>query len=165
MSCVNGELVYHAGAFGTRYYTMTPNDMEAALLSSAGFYQNNVFKNAAGTHFFTVGTKFFNGKIDGVSAANTSLYPLNGPHVDVLTKVVFPPPATPDADSDGYTICDDCRDDLASVNPGMTEICGDGLDNDCANGADCADGACSGDPTCTQNIEPDDYPRDCKLER
>jgi len=58
-----------------------------------------------------------------------------------------------DLDSDTYLACfDDCDDNDATVNPGVTEICGDGIDNDCdgvdASAAD-ADGdgfdTCSGD--------------------
>ena len=36
-----------------------------------------------------------------------------------------------DADGDGAKWCDDCRDDLAAVHPGATEVCGNGLDDDC----------------------------------
>ena len=40
-----------------------------------------------------------------------------------------------DADGDGYRACDgDCNDGLAEVNPGMSEVPYDGLDNDCADG-------------------------------
>ncbi|MAQ19059.1 MAG: hypothetical protein CMN30_30200 [Sandaracinus sp.] len=39
----------------------------------------------------------------------------------------------------------DCRDDLADVNPTATEICTDGLDNDCNGSFDAYDPACSTD--------------------
>jgi hypothetical protein len=44
-----------------------------------------------------------------------------------------------DVDGDGWTTCDgDCNDGDADMNPGETEVCDDGIDNDCDGGA----GAC-----------------------
>ncbi len=40
-------------------------------------------------------------------------------------------PCETDADGDGYNACNDCADDDAARNPGATESCGDGIDNDC----------------------------------
>jgi len=68
-----------------------------------------------------------------------------------------------DADLDGYgdpddsvmaevpsglytaTVCTDCDDAQATVYPGATEICNDGLDNDCDGFTDCQDSDCTGD--------------------
>lgn len=50
--------------------------------------------------------------------------------------------ASPDADSDGYTLSEgDCEDSDPGVHPGAVEVCGDGIDNDC----DGADSVCSVD--------------------
>ena len=44
---------------------------------------------------------------------------------------------TPDADGDGWNANDDCDDGNAGIHPGATEVCDDGVDQDC-NGADLA---------------------------
>lgn len=68
-----------------------------------------------------------------------------------------PPPPTycVDADADGYAVCDgsctlaagdqcgDCNDASANVNPGVTELCSDGLDNNCDTRIDAADPICA----------------------
>ena len=49
-----------------------------------------------------------------------------------------------DADGDGYCVEDDCDDSDASVNPGASENCSDGIDNDCDGQVDSADSDCGG---------------------
>lgn len=46
------------------------------------------------------------------------------------------PPATVDADLDGYPSTSDCDDSRASVNPGASESCGNARDDDCDGGVD-----------------------------
>jgi hypothetical protein len=57
-----------------------------------------------------------------------------------------------DADGDGYMDTaaggDDCNDSKAFINPGLSEICDDGYDNDCSGNADCDDTACLDDEAC-----------------
>jgi hypothetical protein len=49
-----------------------------------------------------------------------------------------------DADRDGSSIDVDCDDGDPSIHPGAVEVCGDGVDQDCAGGdASCADGGAS----------------------
>lgn len=49
----------------------------------------------------------------------------------------------------GYLVSDDCDDTEAAANPGATEVCGDGLDNDC-------DGALLADCALTGSVSPTD---------
>jgi len=46
-----------------------------------------------------------------------------------------------DADLDTYKKDVDCNDNNVNINPGVTEVCGDGIDNDCSG----ADLICNGD--------------------
>lgn len=68
-----------------------------------------------------------------------------------------------DNDNDGWPADEDCDDTRPEVNPGMVELCGDGLDNDCngfidcqdrphCDGMPCLDGTCGGG-TCRQPVE------------
>lgn len=57
-----------------------------------------------------------------------------------------------DKDGDGYAALDcggdDCNDSQAAMYPGATELCSDGMDNDCDGAADCSDGSCGSAPVC-----------------
>lgn len=73
-----------------------------------------------------------------------------------------------DNDGDGYgypadASCtygsEDCNDALASVNPGATEVCANGIDDDCDGLTDSADPQCSGSPHAS--LQWSDYPGTC----
>ena len=52
-------------------------------------------------------------------------------------------PVGEDIDGDGWDEYDDCDETNADINPGATEDCTDGVDNDCNGLVDDEDGACS----------------------
>lgn len=61
---------------------------------------------------------------------------------EAATEEAAPAVAAADADGDGVTAdAGDCDDNNADVHPGATEVCGDGLDNDCNGKIDAEDEA------------------------
>ncbi|WP_419175768.1 MopE-related protein [Desulfosediminicola sp.] len=73
-----------------------------------------------------------------------------------------------DADGDGYGFpadpsCsytqEDCNDTLASINPGASEVCDNGVDDNCDGLTDTADPACGTNPHASNTWQ--NYPLDC----
>lgn len=58
----------------------------------------------------------------------------SGGPVDALLQVRVTVVPEPDADGDGAPASTDCDDASPSVHPGAPEVCGDGIDQDCAGG-------------------------------
>lgn len=103
------------------------------------------------------------GTFQNVPAGNWTFLLMEKDHLRLATQCVeadgsgtvqVPVTMTPltalsDDDKDGYTEAQgDCDDTEASVHPGATENCGDGVDNDCNGLTDCDDGACASSSDC-----------------
>lgn len=80
-------------------------------------------------------------------------------------------PQDPDADVDGYPISLDCNDADPSINPGAAEVCGNTVDEDCANGPqDCPpppedrDGDGSPADSDCDDMNPDRFPEHSEVE-
>lgn len=63
-----------------------------------------------------------------------------------------------DVDGDGYTSSEDCNDEDPLVNPGVSEICADGIDNNCDTQIDEGCGGTTGDHADLTWVE---YPSAC----
>ena len=63
-----------------------------------------------------------------------------------------------DSDEDGFLQCiDDCNDNDPDINPGATEVCGDGVDNNCDDQIDEGCGPIPGDLDYDGDIDYDDF--------
>jgi serine protease len=88
--------------------------------------------------------------------------------VQAYDALKYVPGSCTDADGDGFCADADCDDNDPAINPGTSEICGDGIDNNCdgaidegCDGSGCTDadgdGWCVEDGDCDDN-DPHVYP-------
>lgn len=140
----------------------TSNGMVARILVAGGRTQNT-----AGAYLTTAESLgvYADGHVDAAWTDETPQFTHARAFYALVTTqdrntTPFPPPpeeqpCTPDLDGDGYLSCScappdtpmdqlDCNDGDAGVHPGATEICGDGIDQDCDMGCTGTDQTCSG---------------------
>lgn len=107
-------------------------------------------QNPGNVAFSTPGTFTVRLTVTDVLGASDTTPPTR--QINVI-DVTTPPPTEgqcSDGDGDGFSpdggICGplDCDDGNANVNPRATEVCGDGVDNDCDTLLDAADPECNG---------------------
>ncbi|MBW2981830.1 right-handed parallel beta-helix repeat-containing protein [Candidatus Woesearchaeota archaeon] len=115
----------------------------------------NYWADPAGTGFSETCT---DADFDGICDTDYNIPGGNATDYEPLTVVGQGTIICVDIDTDGYGRCpncgvangctydgDDCDDINAAVNPGATEVCNDGIDNDCDGLTDAEDPACCGD--------------------
>ncbi|WP_373498640.1 MopE-related protein [Desulfococcus sp.] len=129
LASVDGTLI---GAGGKDYLLeLRETDIDGPAQDSGWRTATITVTLSKGTHTLAVGA--WNNKKTGA---------LEVTHVYFDDIVISQSTSSPDADGDGYTVAEgDCNDANASINPGATEICGDGIDQDCSG----ADLPCGGD--------------------
>jgi len=129
--------------------------VSAFLNPSANFF---IGTSEDGTFLVPEGDWTFMAMAEGYARGITDVITVSGDE-EIISESVTMVPSDEcarlggDADGDGYTLCQgDCDDDRGSIFPGATEICDDGIDNDCDAVIDCADTDCdcSGDDEPTQ---------------
>lgn len=103
-----------------------PKVSKVAYLDGSGDFELNLVAPGTYTVKFARNGKTI-GQLENVIVARRTLTDLRDPPIALC----------PDVDGDGFTPADgDCDDFNARAYPGAPELCGDGIDNNCIDGAD-----------------------------
>jgi hypothetical protein len=147
----NTNLQYNCSWNGHSYPNMNPANMMDYVNNTAGDFDTLISSTEDGDHIGEVGALRL-GKATWWMLARLAGWDGNSSQST---------PVCMDSDGDYYnqsaTGCgvSDCNDIYGSINPGMVEICNDGIDNDCNNLIDCEDASCSNYSSCI--LYPDTY--------
>lgn len=101
------------------------------VLNSSGLVVGQL-SGGCGTNVYETCDTVSNATVDGALAA----------YFGSVSQWLDPGTSCTDSDGDGFCASDDCDDFDAAVNPGASEVCGDGKDNDCDGTVDDGCGSC-----------------------
>jgi serine protease len=132
---------YVNGAWGYWFYEGTSMAAPHVAAVAAMLYSYGVANDADSVYQALTSTAL---DLNSTGYDSTSGYGL----VQAYSALTYDGSCT-DADGDGYCIDSDCDDNDASVNPGSSEVCDDGIDNNCDGTVD--EGCGSGGGGCTDN--------------
>jgi type IV pilus assembly protein PilY1 len=98
--------------------------------------QANIEIPSAGEHTINFWSREDNFRFDGFYLTESSSNSIPSGNIPQHATVTDPDDCVvvvdPDNDNDDYTVLNgDCNDNNADINPGASEICGDGINNDC----------------------------------
>ena len=125
-----------ASSTGLELLSVTTSAAVNTIQQPVPVFPGWTYSGAGGPNFYAIKT-FFEGYLNVASLVNrcfkTFLIETRSSNAETASLTDFSTNAfggTADGDNDGFTACNDCDDNDATVSPGATEIC-DGKDNDC----------------------------------
>lgn len=165
-------LVLILTAIGIRSSVNSPTSA-APILAQAGqcySFSTEHFGCYRSGETISCGSGTSNDYIDGAGLSRQEIQTVNcsgEQNCSISVPVALPNPLCCDQDHDLYNRAScggsDCRDDDYYINPGATEVCEDGIDNDCQNGDACcdddSDGVCNAND-CSPNNSNYSYDND-----
>ena len=127
---------FGASSTGLALLSATTSAALNTIQQSVPVFPGWTYSGAGGPSFYSI-KSFFEGSLNVASLSNrcfkTFLIETRSSTAETASLTDFAIGAfggSADVDNDGFTVCNDCNDNDATVYPGAAEIC-DGKDNDC----------------------------------